>query len=330
MTSVGPTAAAPVRSKEIDWSGQWFQLLHEQGEDVLIRVGVRTGGDARAPEDEEEEVRSHVDFDGLGAVVDVLAGRGVNVEVGDGNVPAVSAVTATVTALRFAADVPKHVDWWPRHPLAETPAPPPATATKTLSVDETRALVARARAAGGTVTTLLLSRLAQTVAPTLTTPSHAQPWMVPVNLRGRVSGPLPRSNTVGFLTLTQNSTSTAASTKAALQAALQAGEAQATWQLNQIGKIVGKRGMQQILRKATSRGYKNVGNFSNLGVLNATKLGDVHSVTFLPPVARSQSCAVGVVTVAGRLSISCVLHPTVRVSRDVMKAWLDDVVRPEP
>lgn len=317
MTSVAQTTPVRSRSKDIDWSGMWFQLLQEAGEDVFIRVGV--GGD-------EFALRSHVDFDGLGAVVDVLRAAGVDAAVADGGVPAVSAATATLTALRFAADVPRHVDWWPRGP-AETAAP--RTATKILGVDETRALVQAARDAGGTVTTLLLARLATTLAPALTTPTHAQPWMVPVNLRGRVQGPTPLSNTVGFLTLTQTSTSTAASTKQALARALAAGEAQATWQLNQIGKVVGRRGMQQILRKATSSGYKNVGNFSNLGVLDVKNPALVAGgVTFLPPVARSQSCAVGVVTVAGRLSISCVLHPTVRVSHDAMKRWLDDVVRP--
>lgn len=310
------TAVSPDGESAIDWSGRWFQILEEQGEDIQIRVGL---------DDNDFAVRSHAAFDGVGAVVDVLSGNGVDVDVPVGRVKGVSAVKAVVTAAQFAADVPRHVDWWPRqHATTNLPV----TAVKLLDEDATAGLVDEARAAGGTVTTLLLTRLAQAVAPSLTTPTHPQPWMVPVNLRGSVTAPSPLSNQVGFLTLTQNSSSTPASTKAAMAQALASGQAQATWQLNQIGRIVGLSGMKKILRSATSTGYKNVGNFSNLGTLVSRQPTTVRGVFFLPPVARSQSCAVGVVTFNGRLSISAVLHPTVRVSSTTLKQWLSDVVTP--
>lgn len=310
-----------------DYSGQWFQILEEEGEDVGIGVGV-VFGDGRV----SWFSRSHRFFDGLGAVADVCAALDVDAGLPTSRVRCPSRLRSLLTAARFSLDVPRHIDWWPRTTPAMT-ATKATTAQTLLDEAGTAAVVDAARGSGVSVGALLLQRLSTAVAPLLTTPHDAQPWMLPVNLRGHVRAPRPTQNQVGFFTVETKAAQAPTTITQKLAACEDAGEAHATWMLNQIGRVVGLSGVRVALNAARRQGYKNVGNFSNLGILelkprSSLVQGDVRGIYFLPPVARSQSFAVGVVTVAGRLSVSAVLHPTVAVSAAALQSVVDRCVEP--
>lgn len=309
----------------------WFKTLESMGEFSGIRYGRvhPTTGEV------EWMYLSHAEFDGIGAFAHLLRERGATL----GSLPQITH--------------PKRLSWWPflrllpkmmaprkilqwrTMKLGEMQGPPgkPAPSIAFHVFDEVKTAKIRrmSRQTVVTVNSLLMKYLDRAIRPSLADPSCAIPWMVPVNLRGRVTQPRDTGNHSSYVGIKIFASETAVDVHRQIYAALNRGEHLATW----LG-FTASRGASEKLRKKlilTNRASTqwSVGGFSNLGVWDP----DRHITApdcrgdwlFAPPVLRFQVIGAGCVTFQGRLTLTLQIHPELTTSPEVASEWMRDWVR---
>ena len=182
-----------------------------------------------------------------------------------------------------------------------------------------------------TVNSLLMKYLDRAIRPSLADPSCAVPWMIPVNLRGRVTQPNDTGNHSSYVGIKVLASETVIDVQKHIYAALSRGEHLGTWMALSATKRTSASTKKRIIAANRATSQWSVGGFSNLGVWDPDRaitapdcLGDW---LFAPPVLRFQLLGAGCVTFQGRLTLTLQIHPELTTSPEVALQWLRAWVR---
>ncbi len=309
----------------------WFEALESMGEFVGIRFG-------RVDPETGEVVwmyLSHAEYDGIGGFAHLLRERGAEI----GELPKTTH-PGTLSWWPFVRFLPtmlagrKYLQWRELKQANEPHVPgQPAPAVAFHVFDETKtARIRRAsRRAEVTVNSFLMKYLDRAVRPALADPACAIPWMIPVNLRGRVARPVDTGNHSSYVGIQVYASEGAKEVQGRIYRALGKREHLATWQGFAATRRTSLETKRRLIRASRATSQWSVGGFSNLGVWDPEKritapdcLGDW---LFAPPVLRFQMVGAGCVTFQGRLTLTLQIHPELTTSEEVAIEWLRSWVR---
>ncbi len=207
----------------------WFETLESVGE----FVGIRFGRVSPSSDEPEWMYLSHMDYDGIGGFAHLLRERGATLE----DLPKITH--------------PAKLSWWPficflptmlapRRYLKwrklkqgdkhEDPSlPPPAVAFQVFDEAKTAMIRRASRVAGVTVNSFLMKYLDRAIRPSLSDPACATPWMVPVNLRGKVTQPCDTGNHSSYVGIQIYASEGAKEIQNRIYTALRKGQHLAAW-----------------------------------------------------------------------------------------------------
>jgi hypothetical protein len=309
----------------------WFRAVESMDEFIGIRFGHMAPGANKV----EWMFLPHTEFDGIGGLAHLLRERGADV----GDLPKIPH-PAALSWLSFLRALPGMLA--PRHRLAwkslkqgpkldKVKQPPPAVAVHVFSEEDTAKIRWAARNADVSVNSLLLRHLDRAVRPYLQDPSSATPWMVPVNLRGRVKQPTDVENHSSYIAIRIMASDGAKAVHRRIYNELQKGRHCANWKSYSTGRLCSDAMKRFLIRTDRAISQWNIGGLSNLGIWDWDKsitdprcLGDWF---FSPPVLRSQHLGAGCVTFQGRLTLTLQAHPDLTTSPEVTEAWVRHWVR---
>ena len=324
-------SSTPASEKSSDPIRPWFEALESLDEFIGIRFGRLAPGASEI----EWIFLPHTDFDGIGGLAHLLRERGA--EVGDLPMsphPAALSWLAFLRALPGMLGPRRRLSWksLKRGPkLEKANQPPPAVSVHVFSEDDTAKIRWAARNADVSVNSLLLRHLDRAVRPYLQDPSSATPWMVPVNLRGRVTQPSDVKNHSSYIAIRIMASDGAKAVHRRIYTELQKGRHCANWKSFDAGSLCSEGMKRLLIKKDRAVSQWNIGGFSNLGIWDWEKsitdprcLGDWF---FSPPVLRSQYLGAGCVTFQGRLTLTLQAHPDLTSAPEVTELWVRNWVR---
>src|SRR5690606_30423798 len=152
------------------------------------------------------------------------------------------------------------------------------------------------------------------------------PWMIPVNVRGKVFRERDTANFTSYIGVRISSYETIHDIHRQIYAALGRGEHWANWNAYKVGRFTTLGMKKLLLRKELAMSQWNIGSFSNLGDWDPDKSisGPASEVgwLFAPPVLRCQLLGAGCVTFQNRLSLVIQAHPELTTDPEVTKGWM--------
>ncbi|WP_193212468.1 hypothetical protein [Luteolibacter marinus] len=306
----------------------WFEALESLGDFIGIRFG-RIDPVSKSP---EWTFLPHTDFDGIGGFAHLLRERG-----------------ATITDLPMITH-PAKLSWWaflrampgmlgPRKRLAWKPLdrsdtvppnePTPAVAWHVFDEEQTSKIRHSARTSQATVNSLLLKYLDRAVRPSLADPSQAIPWMVPVNLRGKVTRPHDTENHSSYIGIKVFASEGIRDVHHHIYRSLEKGRHCANWKAFDAARLTSPGIKRALINADRAVSQWNLGGFSNLGVWDPEKkiTDNTDAWLFAPPVLATQMLGAGCVTFQGKLSLTLQAHPDLTTSPDVTAEWIQRWVR---
>lgn len=312
----------------------WFLSLKETGEFIGIRFGrIPPGG--REPEWVFPE---HTDVDGIGGFGKIMRDGGVDLS----RLPQIKH-PAPPSRMTILKNLPKflqprrHLKWnGLRGPAAKQDAysvPPTAVAWHVFTETETMQIRRVCRKAGFTVNSFLLKHLAKAIRHFLEDQSSTIPWMIPVNMRGKVNRASDMDNHTSYVPVRVHSYDTVPNVHRSIYEGLQRGDHWANWYSYDSSRIL-SAGMRRFLIKIEKCTAEwNIGSFSNLGDWDAdakiTQSDLAGTWLFAPPVLRFQQIGAGCVTFQGRLALTIQAHPELTTNpadaRDFMNCWIKEI-----
>jgi len=309
----------------------WFLTAEELGE----YIGIRFGRLAPGKTEPEWVYLRHAEFDGIGGFADILRKRGANL----GRLPQIRH-PASPSRLSVLKLLPKYlqprrkVKWASLEQGPATngvPQPPPAAAWHVFDEAETLRIRHVCRQAGVTVNSFLLKHLTKAIRPFLEDHSSFVPWMIPVNLRGKVFRDRDTANFSSYVSIRVQSYETVHDIHRNIYAALSSKEHWANWYAYELGRFSTNGIRKFLLQKELATSQWNLGGFSNLGDWDAerevTSPDCQGSWLFAPPVLRFQRVGCGCVTFQNRLSLLVQTHPELTTNPSVPKAWMQNWVK---
>lgn len=307
----------------------WFDAMEELGEYIGIRFG-RVTADMHQP---EWIFLRHSDFDGIGGLASIFRQRGVTLpRLLQIKYPSNPSWYWFFRCLRRNLRPKRTPEWGPLKQGSpfETPSgPPPAVAWHVFDEDMTARMRRACRQGGFTINSFLLKHLAKAIRPFLKDESSVMPWMVPVNLRGKVSREKDTANHSSYVSVHVRSYETVADVHRQIYNALGIGEHWANWYTYTAGSVLSSRVKKYMI--ATGKAMLNLGGFSNLGEWDPDKKiskdNCVGDWLFTPPVLRCQKVGAGCVTFQNRLSITIQAHPELTTNPAMAQAWIFNWVK---
>jgi len=306
--------------------GLWFDTLESLGE----FVGIRFGRICRLSGKVDWFYLSHRDFDGIGGLAHLLRERGALLP----DLPTISH-PHDESWLHFFKFVPtmlaprKVLEWKPLKQGRELETrcqPATAVAYHVFDEDKTARIRRASRAAEVTVNSLLLKYLDLAIRPALVDPGSVTPWMIPVNLRGKVSQREDTGNHSSYVGIQIRASESVKQVHQRVRQALRKGQHMAAWKSFTATRLTTPEMKMRMIETGRATSQWSVGAFSNLGVWDAGKnisaaacLGDW---LFAPPVLRFQMIGAGCVTYRGRLTLTLQIHPELTTSPHVAHEWL--------
>jgi hypothetical protein len=310
-----------------DAINQWFTAAEELGEYIGIRFGrVPPGGS-----EPEWVFLRHAEFDGIGGLAEILRQRGAKTDdLLKIKYPLPASWLPLVRALPKYLKPRKRIHWvtLDRGTASAEYAtqPPPAVAWHVFDENTTTQIRRTCRKVGVTVNSFLLKHLTKAIRPSLRDQSSVVPWMVPVNLRGKVVRDRDTANHSSYVGVKVRSYESMHDVHRNIYDALGRGEHWANWYAYRLGRFM-TAGMKKFLitrELATSQWH--LGGFSNLGDWDPEKkikhrdcLG---AWLFSPPVLRCQVIGAGCVTFQNRLSLTVQTHPDLSTNPAIPQAWV--------
>ena len=152
------------------------------------------------------------------------------------------------------------------------------------------------------------------------------PWMIPVNLRGKVVRENDTSNYTSYVSVRIQPRENARQIHHNIYAALDRGDHWANWYSYKLERLTTHGLRKFLVAKELAISQWNLGGFSNLGDWDPEKkitqpecLGDW---LFCPPVLRFQPIGAGCLTFQNRLSLLIQAHPELTTDSAIPKAWM--------
>ena len=233
--------------KTTDAISPWFLAAEELGEYIGIRFGRVPPGGAEP----EWRFLRHADYDGIGGLAEILRQRGAKVDhLMQIKYPAPPSWLPLLRALPKYLKPRKRLKWAALdraegstdHP----PQPPPAVAWHVFDEMTTTQIRRACRKAGVTVNSFLLKNLTKAIRPSLQDQSSVMPWMIPVNLRGKVVRDRDTANHSSYVAVKVRSYETASDVHRNIYEALRRREHWANWYSYQLGRFL-TAGMKKFL-----------------------------------------------------------------------------------
>jgi hypothetical protein len=285
----------------------WFHICEELDEYIGIRFGHVTAG---VLEPEWMFVR-HLDFDGIGGFAEILRRRGAVIP----QLPQIKH-PAPPTRLWLLRALPKFLKprrkvQWGRlergsvHSSSRT-EPPAAVAWHVFDEPTTTRIKRVCRKNGVTVNSFLLKHLTKAIRPFLKHHSSVVPWMVPINMRGKVIRERDTANFTSYVGVNICSFHTVRDVHRQIYEALGRGEHWANWFGYEVSNPLPHAVKKWMLVKDLAMSQWNIGSFSNLGDWDSEKTISHPECEgpwlFAPPVLRCQQLGAGCVTLQNRLT----------------------------
>ncbi len=314
-------------SKEkTDAMKQWFLAAEELGE----YIGMRFARIAPGTTEPEWMFPRHADYDGVGWFGDNLRRNGVVLE----RLPTIRhpAAPPRLALLRI---LPSYLR--PRHRLKWRPLecsstahngsePPPAVAWHLFDEEATTQIRHVCRKVQVTMNSFLLKHLTKAIRPFLEDQSSAVPWMIPVNVRGKVKEVRDTANYTSYVRIEVQSYETMHDIHRNIYTELCRGEHWAHWQAYQLGRFLTAGMRKYLITTELAMPQWNLGAFSNMGDWDPnkeiTQPGCLGGWLVCPPVLRFQQVGVGCLTFQNRLSLTIQTHPELTTDPKVPKTWL--------
>lgn len=316
---------------EKDLISPWFLAAEELGE----YIGIRFGHVAPGTDEPEWIFLRHAETDGIGGFAKILRKRGATLErLPQMKYPADAAPFAALNLLPKFLTPHERVKWrsLPGGTATSTAKEPPQAVAWHV-FDEAKTLNVRrlCRRAGVTVNSFLVKHLTKAIRPFLEDESSTVPWMIPVNMRGKVTMPRDVDNHSSYVGIKVRSYETVHDIHRKIYAALGKGEHWSNWQVYKTARITTNGIRKFLIAKELAMSQWNLGGFSNLGdwdaeckIANPGCLGDW---LFCPPVLRCQLVGAGCVTFQNRLTLMIQAHPELTTNSEVTSAWVQNWVR---
>ena len=195
--------------------------------------------------------------------------------------------------------------------------------------EESTVLVRRiCRRQGITVNSFLLKHLTRAIRPFLREESSPVPWMISVNLRGKVLRDRDTANHSSYIAIKVQSYETPQEVHQSIYRALGRAEHWANWYAYNSGRFLGMRLKKAVIRAERFTSQSNAGSFANLGDWDPEKKLTQSDCAgpwiFCPPVFRSQLVGAGAVTFQNRLSLAIQAHPELTTSSNTLWVWLQN------
>src|SRR5438045_2644885 len=310
----------------------WFILCEELDEYIGIRFG-RVAPGASAP---EWMFVRHTDFDGIGGFAELLRRRGAVIpRLPQIKHPAPPSWRWFVRALPKFIKPRRRIKWGhlERGPVhsSSREQPPKAVAWHVFDENSTTQIRRVCRKKSFTVNSFLLKHLNKAIRPFLQDEASIVPWMVPINMRGKVVRDRDTANFTSYVGVNIASYETVYDVHRQVYSALSRGEHWANWYAYAASRPLTKGMKRYMLTHDLAMSQWNIGSFSNLGDWDADKTITQSecegSWLFAPPVLRCQLLGAGCVTFQNRLTLTIHVHPDLTTSSAVPQAWVQSWVR---
>lgn len=317
--------------KESDPMKAWFAAAEDTGEYIGIRFG-RIPPGAHQP---EWTFLRHADYDGIGAFAVILRRGGASLSR-----LAQIKHPSNPSWLPFIKSLPKLLK--PRHPLKWRPMggetsttintrPPSAVAWHIFDEPTTIQVRRACRKGGVTVNSFLLKHLTKAIRPYLEDESSMVPWMILVNLRGKIVRESDTTNYASVVGVKVCSYETVRDIHQKIYNSLARGEHWANWYGYKVGCLIGHEMKKRLITTGQCMPEWYLGSFSNLGDWDPekkiTQTDCEGGWLFCPPVLRCQSVGAGCVTFQNRLSLMIQTHPELTTNSAVPQAWVQNWVK---
>jgi hypothetical protein len=318
-------------AKPFDPIKPWFQSAEESGEYIGIRFG-RIPVGATEP---EWIFLPHTEVDGIGGFADIMRKRGVDLcRLPQIRHPLDPSRLAVLSVLPKFLKPQRRLKWQAlggSTRLSTAKEPPTAVAWHVFTEAETTQIRRVCRKAHITVNSFLVKHLSKAVRPHLENESAIIPWMLPVNLRGKITRSSDIENHSSFITVKLASYDTLHDVHRKIYKALESGNHWANWFSYDSSRILGAGMRRFLIDKEKYMSEWHVGSFSNLGDWDAqkeiTNSGCTGEWLFCPPVLRCQHLGTGCVTFQNRLSLLIQVHPELTTSPAAPKSWVQNWVK---
>ncbi len=309
----------------------WYLAVEATGDFIGMRF-------ARIPPGKSEPdwiyVR-HSDYDGVGAIKMMFAERGGHVELPDAKHPAHPSWRSIFPLLKMQLQPRRKLRWkhlGPAGTVGNPPQPAPAAAWHVFTGKKTAQIRRYSGALGVTVNSFLLEQLTKILRPYLENGDAAEiPWMIPVNMRGRVTSAHELANQTSYLTVTVKPTDSEREIHQKILAAMDRGDHCTNWFAFDLGKSLPQWLKKFLIEQKFVPSPPHLGAFSNLGVWDAEK-----SITspdcagdwlVSPPVLRWSLFGAGCMTFQDRLTLLTQAHPELTTDAEVCWKWIREWVK---
>ncbi len=300
-------------------------------------IGIRFGRVPQNTDSVKWEYRPHTEFDGIGGLVDILRKSGEQItELPKITHPASTNVIRT-GLISCQPILPRKKLFWsqdfidraaPDSKQCDADRPASCVAWHVFSEQETREIVRYARLIDVTVNTVLIRLLDKAIRPDLRAKTANIPWMIPVNLRGRVDPVADTGNCSSAVMIHTHPRYRFEHTHAHIYNKLQRGEHLSVWRLYGLTKNLPHKVKAELIDKDRAMPQWNIGSFSNLGVWDQEKrYEDRGDLIFMPPTLRCQWIGAGCVTYQRKLSLAIQLHPDIATKPAVAQTWMQRWVK---
>lgn len=308
-----------------DWVAEMFSALRDCGEDISIVYGEQTSASGHG-EPRWIEL-PHDRYDGISGLAALLRLQRLRVEHlpelrGDrfGALRGLRGFLSILPAIKV-----RRQQWAsPFHWTRSVRFLPPGqrVAWRVLTEEQTRAIVAAAKAAGVTVNTYLLFHLDGAVSAELVAQGASRRWMIPVNLRGAVTRPAVEPPHMSFLGVDLERKPSLQAMQALVDRYRQRGYHWGMWIMLHMGRLLGAEGMRRDIRKREKQQHGTTGMFSNLGAWEVEGAADW---MFCPAVTRVYPVGAGCLTLNGRMALTVQLHDalgrSVQTADALLQGW---------
>jgi hypothetical protein len=316
--------------KPYDPIAPWFLAAEALGE----YIGIRFGRLAPGKSEPEWIYFRHAEFDGIGGFAEILRSR----NAAPGPLPQIKHPSdpSWVPLLKLMPKflLPRQrVRWKPMNGnrvTSQSTQPAPAAAWHVFDEPTTTHVRQASRKSGVTVNSFLLQHLTTAIRPHLADQASAVPWMIPVNLRGKVVRERDTANYSTYVSVKVRPRESVRDLHQNIYAALDRREHWANWHAYELGRFATHGTKKFLLAHELATAEWNLGGFSNLGDWDSKKeitqpecLGDW---LFCPPVLRFQCVGAGCVTFQNRLTLLIQAHPELTADPAIPRAWVRDWV----
>ena len=306
---------------------RWYRALKDCGESTEIRFGLLESH-AQTP---TWYSFSHEHRDGIGSFARILRDRGVTIT----KMPTTrhSSRPSLLHGLAVTKRLLQPREWirW-KTPSTETASPGELTnrngcvAWKLFDQTETQSIRESCRREGVSVNSLLLHSLHRAIEELSTSSSAETRWIVPVNLRTRLTEDDDEINQSSFIEPRLRSGATLIDTDRTITDHLDRGEQWVAWRNL---RACSRMPMFLLRRLLQSQRLRYQLMFSNLG--DWSERVATHEKTnsdawiFVPPTWFNDSLSAGCLTYGGRLALSIHVHPSVSqqkgLATELMTRW---------